>query len=171
MTPELSLVIPAYNEAKNLPLLLERAAGPLGSAGIEMIIVDNGSGDSTQDVLRKLLPCHPFARSVRVDVNQGYGYGILTGLRAAHGKVLAWTHADMQTDPADAVRGMELFKASAQPEHLFVKGRRYGRPAGDRFFTAGMSLFETVLLGHSMSDINAQPTMFARSFFKTWKNP
>lgn len=167
---ELSLVIPAYNEAKNLPLLLERAAGEIGRGGIEMIIVDNGSRDATQAVLRELLPRNSFARSVRVDVNQGYGHGILAGLRAATGKVLAWTHADMQTDPGDAMRGLEIFKAR-NAERVFVKGRRFGRPAGDRFFTAGMSLFESVLLGHCMSDINAQPTMFARSFFETWKNP
>ena len=171
MNPELSLIIPAYNESKNLPLLLERAASSLGKSGVELIIVDNGSRDATPAILEQLLPNFPFARSVKVDVNQRYGHGILTGLRAASAKYLAWTHADMQTDPGDALRGLEIFRAASKPEEMFVKGRRFGRPAGDRFFTAGMSVFETILLGRRMSDINAQPTMFPRKFFETWRNP
>ena len=42
--------------------------------------------------------------------NQGYGYGILAGLRSCVSPYLAWTHADMQTDPADVVRGRTLRK-------------------------------------------------------------
>lgn len=167
----LSLVIPAYNEAKNLPLLLERAAVSLAVPGVELIIVDNGSGDASPAVLAELLPNYPFARSIRVEVNQGYGFGILSGLRAARGKVLGWTHADMQTDPGDAIGGWEFFRSSPDPERLFVKGRRYGRPLGDRIFTAGMSAFETVLLGRRMADINAQPTLFPAPFFHTWNSP
>jgi hypothetical protein len=41
----------------------------------------------------------------------------------------------------------------------------------DVVFTIGMSLFETLLLGRRMWDINAQPTMFSRSFFETWTLP
>ncbi|MFP3686180.1 glycosyltransferase, partial [Bacillus sp. SIMBA_026] len=85
-------------------------------------------------------------RTVRVEKNQGYGFGILSGLRAAEGRILAWTHADMQTDPADALKGLALFEQAADPERLFVKGKRHGRPLGDVAFTVGMSAFETLLL-------------------------
>ena len=71
----------------------------------------------------------------------------------------------------DAAAGFALFRACADPERLFVKGLRYGRPALDIAFTAGMSLFETLLLGHPMRDINGQPTMFHRAFFETWREP
>jgi glycosyltransferase involved in cell wall biosynthesis len=168
----LSLVIPCYNEARNLPLLLPRCAA-LTSArpNVEIILVDNGSSDDTPSLLRELLPNYAGCRSVRVDLNQGYGFGILSGLRAAGGDILAWTHADMQTDPADALEGLKLFELASKPDRLFVKGRRYGRPAADVVFTVGMSLFETLLLGQSMWDINAQPTMFHRRFFETWNSP
>jgi glycosyltransferase involved in cell wall biosynthesis len=164
-----SLVIPCYNEAANLPLLLERCK-PLGAReGIEVILVDNGSTDDSPAVLERLLPAYPGCRSVRVEVNQGYGFGILTGLSAARGDILGWTHADMQTDPQDALAGLAFFRA--EPDWVFVKGRRYGRPAMDILFTVGMSFFETVLLAKPMWDINAQPTLFSRRFFETWGSP
>jgi len=169
---KLSLVIPCYNEAKNLPLLLGRCAALTAARSeTEVLLVDNGSRDDSPAVFANLLPQHPGCRSVRVDVNQGYGYGILAGLRAAEGDILAWTHADMQTDPMDALKGLAFFEAAATPRSLFVKGQRYGRPVADVAFTIGMSMFETLLLHHAMWDINAQPTMFHRTFFGGWRDP
>ncbi len=165
---KLSLVIPCYNEAKNLPLLLQRCAAVTAQGQVEVILVDNGSTDSSADVLSELLPAYPGCRSVRVEQNQGYGFGILSGLHAATGDILAWTHADMQTDPQDVLTGLAFFEQHGNL--IFVKGRRYGRPLGDVAFTVGMSLFETLLLGKPLWDINAQPTMFSREFFLTWRD-
>jgi glycosyltransferase involved in cell wall biosynthesis len=167
-----SLVIPCFNEARSLPLLLERCATMIQARqGVEVLLVDNGSTDDSPAVLEKLLPRYPGCRTVRVEINKGYGFGILSGLDAAKGAILGWTHADMQSDPLDALRGLALFDASETPERLFVKGRRYGRPVADVFFTVGMSIFETALLRTPLSDINAQPTMFHRRFYETWRTP
>lgn len=170
---KLSLVIPCYNEAANLPLLLERCRRLTDACDAEVVLVDNGSTDDSAAVLARLLPRHAACRSVRVERNQGYGFGILSGLAAARGEILGWTHADMQTDPLDAARGLALFDRDARQagREVFVKGRRFGRPWGDTVFTVGMSVFETLLLRQPMWDINAQPTMFSRAFFETWKNP
>lgn len=164
-----SLIIPCYNEAANLPLLLERCKQLAAQPGGEVILVDNGSTDNSPDVLTRLVPDYPGCRSIRVPVNRGYGYGIVQGLSAATGNILGWTHADMQTDPLDALKGLTLFEGASKP--LFVKGRRYGRPLADVVFTMGMSVFETLLLGKPLWDINAQPTMFPKSFFETWNTP
>ena len=75
----------------------------------------------------------------------------------------------MQTDPCDALKGLKLFDAYGP--NIFVKGRRYGRPFSDIAFTIGMSIFETLLLGKRMWDINAQPTMFPRKFYENWRDP
>lgn len=164
-----SLVIPCYNEAKNISLLLNRCID-LGSVrDFELILVNNGSTDNTKDVLDQLLPGYPSCRVVNVAENKGYGYGILAGLKAAKGEILGWTHADMQTDPQDAIIGIQLFDKYG-PE-ILVKGRRYGRPLADTAFTVGMSGFETLLLGKPMWDINAQPTMFSRRFYEAWDSP
>lgn len=165
----LSLVIPCFNEATNLPLLLPRCAEIAKPGEIEVILVDNGSTDDTPRLLAELLPQYRGCRSVRVEKNQGYGFGILTGLGVAEGQLLGWTHADMQTDPVDARRGLSLFESHG--DDIFVKGRRDGRPWGDALFTIGMSAFEIALLGRPMWDINAQPVLFSRAFFESWREP
>jgi glycosyltransferase involved in cell wall biosynthesis len=167
--PRFSLVIPCYNEAENLPLLVARLRETFRRDDVEVVLVDNGSTDRTPAVLDRLLAGQELIRSVRVAQNQGYGYGIVSGLRAARGNILGWTHADMQTDPADALRGLEAFGEPGGP--LFVKGRRHGRPLADVLFTVGMSVFETLLLRRRLWDINAQPTLFPREFFERWQDP
>lgn len=164
-----SLVIPCYNEDANLPLLLERCKGLARRPGIEVILVDNGSTDDTPAALQELLPIYAGCRSIRIEQNKGYGFGVLAGLEVAKGEILGWTHADMQTDPIDALRGMDLFEKFGSD--IFVKGRRFGRPVGDVAFTVGMSIFESMLLRKPMWDINAQPTMFSRRFFYSWQDP
>lgn len=164
-----SLVIPCYNEAASLPRLLERCKGVTCYPDIEVILVDNGSTDDSSQVLQKLLPQYPGCRSIHIEKNCGYGFGILSGLKAAKGEILGWTHADMQTDPQDVLQGLKLFEKKG--DGIFAKGCRYGRPWADAVFTVGMSVFETILFGRPMWDINAQPTMFSRAFFETWQDP
>lgn len=166
---KLSLIIPCYNESSNIPLLLLRCKELSNQSGIEVLLVDNGSTDDTSEVLRELLPLYPGCRSIRVENNLGYGFGILAGLKAAKGDILSWTHADMQTDPQDVLRGLDIFDKNGTD--IFVKGKRYGRPFGDTVFTFGMSIFETLLLRKPLWDINAQPTMFSRQFFDGWVEP
>lgn len=163
---KLSLVIPCYNEAANLPPLMARCAEVARAGDVEVVLVDNGSTDTSPQVLAAGLSAGAGCRSVRVEKNLGYGFGILSGLRAATGDVLSWTHADMQTDPMDALKGLDFFKQHGLD--IFVKGRRHGRPVSDVAFTMGMSVFETLLLRQPLWDINAQPTMFSRRFFETW---
>ncbi len=164
-----SIVIPCYNEAEGLEKLVQACQPLLSSGEFEVILVDNGSTDESADVLAKLVDRTSELKTVHVPINEGYGNGILAGLRASKGEIIGWTHADLQTDPRDVLSAVRLF--DEHPERTFVKGKRYGRPVGDRVFTAGMSIFETILLGRRMSDINAQPTLFHRSFFDGWENP
>ena len=163
--PMLSLVIPCYDEARNLPLLLQRLEDAFaGERDIEVVLVDNGSTDGTADIFGGLAG-HPFIRTARVEVNQGYGFGILAGLRAARGRFVGWTHADLQTDPADARRALAVIRR-APSARIYVKGRRHGRPLGDVVFTIGMTIFEVLLLRTRLWDINAQPNVMPRELFE-----
>jgi glycosyltransferase involved in cell wall biosynthesis len=164
-----SLVIPCYNEAANLPLLLDRCKTLSDHQNIEIILIDNGSTDSSSQVLSELLPSYRHCKSIRVEKNQGYGFGILAGLKVAQGDILGWTHADMQTDPKDLLRAIQIFEANGN--QLYVKGMRIGRPLADVVFTIGMSIFESILLRTRLWDINAQPNLFPRGFFESWENP
>lgn len=161
---KLSIIVPCYNEADNLPRLLTAFQQTIGGrTDYELVLVNNGSRDRSAEVFRELLPRFPFARVTNVEVNQGYGFGILSGLRSAKGEYLAWTHADLQTDPADVVLGYDLLRKQACPERAFVRGVRRGRPLVDRVFTAGMSVVASAALGRRLYDINAQPKIFHRA--------
>ena len=166
-----SIVIPCYNEALNIPLILQRFAECLNRDDLEVVLVDNGSTDESAEIIFKLLPSYAFARSTRVSTNQGYGFGILAGLSKTRGEFIGWTHADMQTDPRDVITACEIFQANHFPHNTYIKGSRKGRPILDTIFTCGMSIFETAYLGVSLWDINAQPNMFHRSFFESWQTP
>ncbi|MBL7196556.1 MAG: glycosyltransferase family 2 protein [Candidatus Omnitrophica bacterium] len=168
---KLSIVVPCYNESENIPLILKKFSEAIKRKDIEVVLVNNGSTDETKQILENLLPGYPFAKNVEVKINQGYGFGILSGLNSATGDYLAWTHADMQTDPHDVIKGLELIEHSTLPQKTFVKGNRRGRPILDNFFTWGMGILETLYLGVPLIDINAQPNLFHRSFFAMWDNP
>jgi glycosyltransferase involved in cell wall biosynthesis len=167
---KLSIVVPCYNEAKNIPIILEKFASVIKRPDIEILFVNNGSRDSSQDVLDQLIPKFFFAKVINIEVNQGYGFGIASGLREAKGEYIGYMHADMQTDPADSIKALELIEMQANSENCFVKGDRKGRSLFDQFFTIGMSLFETIYLSTKLWDINAQPNIFHKSFFENIKD-
>lgn len=160
--PVLSVVLPCYNEEKNLPLILERytKVAPK-NLDWELVLVDNGSKDGSAKVLRKWLKLpkyRRFARSVKVAQNQGYGFGMESGLRAAKGDFLAFSHADMQCDPK------AVFEAwKKRGPGVIVKGKRQGREFAKQLVTNGMSLWASAVLWKRLSDINAQPKLFPRA--------
>ena len=167
----LSLVIPCYNEEQNLSRLLDRCAEVCThEPRIDIILVDNGSTDATHDILSSKLP-HQQISTLRVPVNKGYGFGILSGLQGAKGDIIGWCHADMQTDPMDVVVALACFDAAFDARRIFVKGRRGKRPFRDVIFTYAMTGFAKTVLGLPLTDINAQPNLFHREFLKSWEDP
>jgi glycosyltransferase involved in cell wall biosynthesis len=163
-----SLIIPCYNEAKNIPVLLKKIKPLLVNKSIQVVMVNNGSTDDSDSVIDKLKPKVTNFKYVIVPKNKGYGYGIMQGLKAADGDIIGWTHADLQTNPADFLRAITFFDMD---QHSFVKGKRFGRSFMDYFLTFGMSVFETLLFKKRMFDINAQPTVFSKQFFKSLPTP
>lgn len=169
MKIKFSVIVPCYNEEKNIPLLLEAFNRTIKRNDVEIIIVNNGSTDNTHKVLDELLHKYTFARKIDVVINKGYGFGIVSGLHAANGEFLGWTHADLQTDPSDVMTAIDIIESEKNDSQLYIKGDRKGRPLFDQFFTSGMSLFETLYMGKILWDINAQPNLFHQSFFEKWK--
>lgn len=168
---KLSVVIPCYNESRNIALILDSFNKHIHRTDLEIILVNNGSNDESERVLDELIPEYAFSRKLKVQVNLGYGHGIIEGLRAAKGDYLAWTHADLQTSPADPIKALAIVESMGNPTDVFIKGSRKGRPLFDDLFTIGMSIFETLYLRSPLWDINAQPNLFHRSFLERWSNP
>lgn len=161
---KLSIVIPCYNEEENISLLLEKFAPIAAEIPLELVLVDNGSFDGSAKIFDAELPKYDFATTTKVEVNQGYGYGILQGLKVASGDYMGWTHADLQTDPSDILKAYEILKANDFSSEIFIKGNRIERPLFDRIFTWGMGLFETLYFAQPLFDISAQPNIFHKNY-------
>lgn len=101
--PELSIVVPAHDEAANLVRLLEEVRSGVIDAGVqaELIVVDDGSEDGTWDLLQKMRGEHPWLRPVRMATNGGQSLALRAGIREAAAPVIATLDADLQNDPAD----------------------------------------------------------------------
>jgi len=167
---KLSIVLPCYNEEKNIPLIVDRFLKG-EEEGVELILVDNGSSDNSNKLIKEFSKKYSFIRLCHVKKNIGYGFGVWSGISKATGEFICWTHADMQTDLLDTIKAFELIMKQKNAEKCFVKGKRKGRSMFDSFFTGGMSLFETLLLGTYLNDINAQPNLFHKSFLDNIKEP
>jgi putative flippase GtrA len=174
MTPDLSIVLPCYNEGPNIPLLIERVRPFWPQENFELILVNNGSSDNSAEIMaaecRK--PENAFLRIVTVPHNIGYGHGILTGLRAAQAPLLAYSHADIQTPPEDIFRAIHLLQAQGlPPAQTLIKGRRTNRDPNALVLTNGLAKIVALVLGHQLEDINGQPKLFARSLLDKLRRP
>lgn len=171
MSYKLSIVVPCYNEEKNIPLVFEKFAEAIKRPDIQVVMVNNWSMDNSAQLLKELAQKHSFAKIVTVEKNQWYGFGILSGLREAEGEYIGWTHADMQTDPKDVLKALDSIEAAGNPKDIFVKGIRRGRPLFDQFFSNGMGIFESVYMMTPLREVNAQPNVFHKSFFASREEP
>ena len=110
-----SIVIPFYNEEKNIYYViksLKKISNKIKD--IEFILVNNGSTDNSQNIFYNVLKKENKKKFkyFKIKKNIGYGHGIKYGLDKASGNYLAWTHADMQTNPTDILKAIKIIKNS-----------------------------------------------------------
>lgn len=166
---QLSIIIPCYNEQNSINRLVETCHKIVKDRNdIHFLFVNNGSSDKTRDKLIEAISVLKFtnAEIVEVPVNKGYGFGIKCGLEASRSTIVAWTHADLQTDPNDVILAYDKYKDEIINNKIIVKGERYKRPLFDNLFTYIMSHFCSIILGIKLFDINAQPKMFNKVLIK-----
>jgi glycosyltransferase involved in cell wall biosynthesis len=173
--PRLTVVLPCYNEADNLPPLLECYAQEWRAQRLpaELILVDNGSTDHTAEVLARELarPALAFARVVRVPANRGFGHGTFTGLQTARGDVIGFSHADMQYAPKDLFDAYYRLMTAPEPGRVLVKGKRAARGFSAALVTNSMAALASAVLLMPLTDINAQPKVFHRSHLARLTHP
>lgn len=168
MNPDLSIIIPCFNEATNITIVLQQLKKIVEQSiyFMEVIVIDGGSTDSTPKELEelfKILPDKNF-KLILNKTRQGYGADINQALSIATGNILSWTHADMQTDPQDIIKALELYKKN-EDKNIIVKGKRKNRKLSEAFFTFGMQIVVLFLLKNYLTDINAQPKLFSKNFY------
>ncbi|UCC12278.1 MAG: glycosyltransferase family 2 protein [candidate division WOR-3 bacterium] len=100
---EISIIVPAFNEAENIPLLVEATRDMMQDSNLacELIIVDDGSCDNTYDVARSLQKQHRFVKIVRHVRNRGITDALLSGFEHAAGGIYVFYPADLQYDPRE----------------------------------------------------------------------
>ncbi|HEY3112220.1 MAG TPA: glycosyltransferase family 2 protein [Gemmatimonadaceae bacterium] len=124
--PDVSILVPAKDEAENLPLFIEQARAAFASAPqrYEVIVIDDGSVDDSWNVLQELASKYPFLRSVRHAVPRGIADALRTGYLHSRGSILVFYPADLQYKPEDIPR---LVAPIVSGESDIVTGYKEGK--------------------------------------------
>jgi glycosyltransferase involved in cell wall biosynthesis len=103
---DVSVLVPAKDEAENLPLFMEQAEAAFRNSPVrfEVVVIDDGSSDGTPAVLAELEQRYPFLRSVRHRSRRGIADALRTGYLNSNGRVLVFYPADLQFKPEDIPR-------------------------------------------------------------------
>jgi dolichol-phosphate mannosyltransferase len=139
--PLLSICVPVYNEAENLPLLHKAVASICDSAvppiDFELILVDDGSKDNSWSQIETLADQDPRVRGLKFKSNFGETAACDAGLRAARGKYVMTMDADLQNEPGD----IPAFLAEIEKDQVdCVCGTRVAtRGQGDKFIRLASS--------------------------------
>ncbi len=143
-TPDISIIIPAYNESENLPPLVARLLEGMHQvdASCEIIIVNDGSTDNTVQVASQLARKNAQIRSIHFARNFGKEAALVAGMQAACGRALLFLDADLQHPPELAARMVQAWRGGAQVVNA-VKRSRGDEPRLYRWFAK--------LFNHSMS--------------------
>ncbi|HEY0994894.1 MAG TPA: glycosyltransferase [Gemmatimonadaceae bacterium] len=105
--PDVSVLVPAKDEAENLPLFMEQAAAAFAAdpqVRYEVVVIDDGSEDGSWAVLQALAARYPFLRLARHRSRRGIADALRTGYIVSEGRVLVFYPADLQFLPADIPR-------------------------------------------------------------------
>jgi dolichol-phosphate mannosyltransferase len=121
--PEVSLVIPVYNERENLEPLMSEIAVALSGRRYEIVAIDDGSTDGSLEALKALKATHPL-HIVSLAENAGQSAALAAGFQAAGAGVIVTLDADGQNDPADVPR---LLDELARSGSAAVVGYRSAR--------------------------------------------
>ena len=137
-TPGLSIFFPAYNDSGTIASLVisARRAASQVTSDFEIIVVNDGSADSTPEIADELARTYPEVRVIHHPKNRGYGGALRTGFSSARKDLVFYTDGDAQYDPAelarlwpqmtehvDLVNGYKISRAD--PMHRIVIGRMY----------------------------------------------
>jgi len=124
----ISIVIPAKNEAGNLPMLLDGIDAALAAHDDhEVLVVDDGSTDATAEVVRARMATHPNLRLIRHDVSGGQSAAVHSGVLAARGEVVCTLDADGQNPPSELPKLVAPLLAPGSGRIGLVAGQRVGR--------------------------------------------
>ena len=171
--PKYSIVIPAYNESARIPATLQSVVECVRAQGwsAEVVVVNDGSRDSTADVVRAFACNAPEVRLLENPSNRGKGYSVRSGLLQALGEVVMFTDADLSAPIEEAER---LFAAIAAGADIAIgsrwleKGRQIHRqPLYRQFFGRCFNAVTRGVMGLRFADTQCGFKAFTRAAAQT----
>lgn len=160
----LSVFFPAHNEVDNIGKLTEKTVQVLSGLvdDFEVIIVNDGSKDGTQELADELTQKYPQVRAVHHEVNRGYGGAVKTGLKSCTKDWIFFTDGDAQFDIAEIERLLEF-----SGDHDAVMGYRMDRrdPPHRKLFAFAWGTLIRILFGFHFRDLDCAFKLFKRHYF------
>ena len=161
----LSLIIPCFNEEKNIKRLFSSISKLGNKLYIEVVIVNNGSTDNSKKIIEQNKKKIKNIKVVTIKKNIGFGHGIKQGISKSTSDIICYTHGDLQIDQNNVLRAYKIFK-KINSKKILVKGRRVGRNFFDIFFTFLMGVINSILFQKILYDIHAQPNLFSKKLVR-----
>jgi len=158
--PQLSLIMPCYNEETVVGYTIPRLLAAFETAGhrLQLVAVDNGSQDRTGEIIMGFAERHAGVLYHRVEHNEGYGNGVLSGIPLATAPYVGFVPADGQVDAEDVVRLYDAL-VIAEPNTLGKVRRRFRMDGWKRkLVSIGYNILVRMLWPRLLSiDINGTP--------------
>lgn len=153
--PELSLIMPAYNEEDNIGSVIERVDNVVRQMGLmyELIIVDDGSVDKTRIKVENYARNNGHVKVVGYENNLGKGYALKTGFSHAAGNLVIFMDSDSDIDPKQVGRYVKALKDA----DVVVASKRHPQskvdtPLTRRILSHGFNVLVKLLVGLKLSD-------------------
>ncbi len=132
----------------------------------EILYIDNGSNDSSSDIVKKLMENDETISLFRIENNQGYGNGIIEGLKMAKGEIIGYIWGDNQVDISDIIKVYE--KAVANPDCLIKISRVMREDGGLRILGSYIyNKLYSILFSVRTKDANGCPKVFKKELFNS----
>ena len=167
MTPELSVIVPVFNEKNTLQEIIQRIRRvPVDK---EIIIVDDGSSDGTREIITKNFSGLEEVKIFFHKINQGKGSAVRTGIQAAQGCFVIFQDADLEYDPEDYPALLEAIKTQNVKVvygSRFLSKKKVTSP-WHRAVNFFLTTLTNILFGSKLTDMETCYKLFQADFLKS----
>ena len=114
----ISLIIPCYNEEKNIKPLFDEVSRLQKKIDLEFIVVNNGSEDKTEKEINIFKKKIKYIKVVKVKKNIGFGNGVKKGLQKSTSDIICYTHGDLQVKMSNILTAYKIYKSKKKKEYF-----------------------------------------------------
>ncbi|MBI2138990.1 glycosyltransferase family 2 protein [Candidatus Woesearchaeota archaeon] len=163
---DLTVIIPAFNEAENLPVLISELKPALEKLRLsyEILILDDGSTDDSFEVLKRIKENEKSLRAIKLRKNVGQTIVLDIAFRSSRGDTVVVMDADLQNDPSDIPQLYAKLKEGCD----CVSGWRYNRadPAGKRLVSSAANWLRRMITGENVHDSGCSLKIYRKECLK-----